>query len=185
MQRSGLPSEVALFMALLITGGMCLQYPVGKISDLLERRLVLIFLSIGICIVALTLTVFFQSNYLVYGLLFLFGGLTFTLYPVSISYSCDNLDKEDLVPGTQGVLLAYSVGATAGPFIAPQFIHFLGINGLFIYIACICVILAVFLGWRKLMVAAKPNLTRFIAVPRTSPITSQLYPKRKKPKAKH
>lgn len=177
LQKTGHASSVALFMALIIFGGMFLQYPVGRISDFVERRLVLLFLSVASAFIAFGLVIGFHYLYLSYVLIFLLGGMTFTLYPVSISLACDNMEQKDIVSGTQGMLLAYSIGAVIGPFISPFFIHFLRSDGLFIYLIAINVILSAFLIWRKSSVKAVAPEEQFVVMPNTSPVTAELDPR--------
>lgn len=177
LTKTGTDAHVALSMAIVILGGMALQYPVGRLSDYIERRTVLLFLAIGTVILSFALMSFFHKPLITYLLIFLFGGITFTLYPVSISHTCDVLEPKEIVSGTQGVLLSYSIGAAVGPFIAPLFIHTVGANGFFIYMIVICSALALFLCWRKIFTPSKPQEEQFIAVPRTSPITSEMDPR--------
>ena len=168
---------VALFMALVILGGMSLQYPVGKISDFIERRLVLLCLALSTIVLTGILIVSAHYLYLLYVSLFVFGGLVFTLYPVSISHACDSLSDDDIVSGTQGLLLAYSVGATLGPFITPVFIKLFGTNGLYVYIITVGILLAVFLSWRKASVPPTQQDEGFVPLPQTSPITAEMDPR--------
>lgn len=177
MQKTGQTSDVSLFMASVIFGGMILQFPIGRLSDLIERRLVLLLLAILTAVVALLFIVGSYSIYLAYLLSFVLGGLSFTLYPVSISHACDSLDAKDIVSGTQGLLLAYSVGATIGPFIAPTFIHAIGANGLFIYLALVSMALAVYLAWRRKTVDPTPQEESFVVMPQTTPVTAELDPR--------
>lgn len=177
MQKTASTSNVGLFMALVIFGGMFLQYPVGKLSDFIERRFILLVLSVLTVIVSFLMTYSFDNVYLAYAVTFLLGGLTFTLYPVSISHTCDSLDQKDIVSGTQGVLLAYSIGATIGPFIAPAFMHTTGSNGLFYYLITIGILLTLFLTWRKTQVASVPQDEGFMVMPQTTPITAELDPR--------
>lgn len=132
---------VANFMFTVIIGGMLLQYPIGRISDLFERRRVFIFISM---ITALATTIMFflpQGSFIPwYFLLALLGGLTFTLYPISIAHACDALNPEDLIAGTQSLLLAYSLGAMIGPLVAPLFMLFSPEQGFFYYLITITVL---------------------------------------------
>lgn len=178
IQKTESESQVSVFMALVIFGGMALQYPVGKLSDFIERRLVLLCLSLLTMVGSIIIIFGFQILFLSYGLIFLLGGLTFTLYPVSVSYACDNLKDKDIVSGTQSILLAYSVGAAIGPFIAPIFIHLIGDNGLFIYLAAVCVPLSLLLIWRKRKIRANPQEESFRVMPQTTPITAALDPRK-------
>ena len=177
LQKMGNTSEVGLLMALVIFGGMFLQYPVGKISDYIERRLVLLILSSLTIVISLCVVYFFNWSYILYVLLFILGGLTFTLYPVSISHACDGLDQKDIISGTQGILLTYSFGATAGPFVAPVFLLFFNANGLFYYMISVCSLLTLFLCWRKASIPSTPQEDNFIVMPQTSPVTAEMDPR--------
>ena len=174
-------SDVALVMSMVIYGGMLLQYPVGRSSDYLGRRKVLIFLSLATAITALMLfcfALYYRWAFLVAA--FLFGGFSFTLYPVSISFACDMLNKKDIVAATQGILLAYGVGASVGPIIAPLFIHYLGVQGLQIYFMIIASLLAVYLSWNKYHKVITHLVHRpFVVMPRGTPVASQLDPRAK------
>jgi len=170
-------SAIALFMAATIFGGMALQYPVGRLSDFIERRTVLAAVAFCTVVISLLVNFLFTWHWAALAGVFLFGGLTFTLYPISISHACDSLDQKDIVSGTQGLLLAYGLGAAAGPVIAPLFIHLLGPNGLFIYFALISGLLGLFFLWRKTYVTASTQEERFVPMPGTTPIAAEMDPR--------
>jgi MFS family permease len=131
-------AKVANGMFAVIFGGMLLQYPLGKLSDFIARRLVLIIIAVATFIVSVLLMTAHIHSWFFFMLVLLLGGLTFTLYPISISHACDSLDTRDIVAGTQSLLLAYSLGAMIGPLLAPWFMLTFGVNGLFIYFIAIC-----------------------------------------------
>ena len=113
-------ANIALFMGVTIFGGMLLQYPIGKLSDIFERRIILLAVTIASLIVSfLVISPLMYQPWVLPSLLFVFGGLTFTLYPLCISYTCDRMEQKDTVAATQGLLLAYSIGAALGPLMAP------------------------------------------------------------------
>jgi MFS family permease len=170
-------SLVAVFMASTIFGGMALQYPVGRLSDFLERRLLLVIVSVLAGGVSILIMLFTHNVWLLVTLCFFLGGLTFTLYPLCISHACDYLDANDFVAGTQGLLLAYSVGSTIGPLLAPVFMHFFGSNGLFVFFLVVTVLLALFFVWRKTQRASVPSEEQFISVPQNTPIMAELDPR--------
>ncbi|HCA89371.1 MAG TPA: MFS transporter [Legionellales bacterium] len=168
---------VSVFMALTIFGGMALQYPIGKLSDMVDRRIVLIIIS---CLVtAISIFSIFAFHYIWVSALalFIFGGLTFTLYPISISYACDSLSSSHMVAATQGLLLTYSIGAAIGPFISPIFMHYFGKDGLFIYFCCMSTFMVCFFLWRKTQSPAPVQEDTFVVMPLTTPITAELDPR--------
>jgi MFS family permease len=175
-------AQIASMMAILVLGGMLLQYPIGRLSDKFDRRLMMIFVCV--MTVASSIAVIVAINLNSYTLqlitLFLLGGATFTLYPLSISHACDHLSSEDIVAGTQGLLLVYSVGATLGPILSAFFMRpWLGKSGLIFYFIALSFILGVFLLWRKTSTPQVSNEEQqdYIAMPQTTPIASELDPR--------
>ncbi len=169
--------EVAKYMFAVIIGGMLLQYPVGKLSDLFERRLVLIGIAFATIIICLLINLHVRLNGLLFIWLMLFGGLTFTIYPISISHACDSLAQKDIVAGTQGLLLAYSIGAMLGPFIAPLFMQVLGPDGLFAYLATVCVMMIPIFVYRKVTINRPKSEETFQSTVQTTPILAEIDPR--------
>lgn len=170
-------SIVANMMFTLILGGMLLQFPVGKISDVVDRRLVLIIIC-GLTIMTVTgLMLSFSHYWLTMALMCLFGGLTFTIYPISISYACDELDAKDIVAGIQSLLLAYSIGATMGPFIAPSLMHIDEQKGLLVFFIIISTILMSLFIWRTTQRTSLPQEEPFQVLTQTTPVMAELDPR--------
>lgn len=168
---------VAPLMALTIFGGMLLQYPLGKLSDLIERRKVLMGVTISLGLLSAFMALTFHNITISTITVFFLGGVTFTIYPMSIAQACDNLQQEDIISGTQGLLLAYSVGAAAGPIIAPLFIHALGPRGLFTYFAFLAVLLTCYFGWRRVQAPIQAQEDSFVPMVQTTPVMSELDPR--------
>lgn len=170
-------ADVARYMFAIIFGGMLLQYPVGKLSDLFERRLVLIIIGASTIVVSLAIILLPHKSMDFFLLMGLLGGLTFTFYPISITHACDNLDTKDLIAGTQSLLLAYSIGAMFGPFLAPVFMHLFGGAGLFLYFICVSGSTIPLFLIRKKQKKDTPPEEPFLSLPQTSPILLELDPR--------
>ncbi|MBT4879440.1 MAG: MFS transporter [Alphaproteobacteria bacterium] len=173
-------SVTALIMFLLIAGGTALQYPIGRLSDLVDRRKMLIFLCFLLLAIELfIITISNQSVQSINILIFIFGGASFALYPVSISHTCDVLEHADIVSATQGLMLAYGIGAIFGPIFASVFMSFFGSGGLFIYFIFISVGLAAYLIYRvsTRIPSAVEDHQDFVVLPGTTPIASELDPR--------
>lgn len=173
-------SYTATAMFIVMLGGMLLQYPVGKISDSMDRRIVIVTLCILlIFLCACILLTSIENHFLFYPLLFLIGGTLFSIYPVSMSLTCDMLSSDDIVAGTQGMILVYGFGAIFGPLITVLFIKVFGIGGLFIYTAIFCAALTVYLIYRIMTVPAHTLKQHqdFVTVPNTTPIAAELDPR--------
>lgn len=169
---------VSTLTALVILGGMLLQYPIGRISDSIERRLVLIGLGIAITVLSLVFLLPFHGVWVLAVMLFILGGFTFTVYPIAICHACDSIDPKHIVAATQSLLLAYSVGAAVGPFIAPLFIDLLGVRGLFAYLGTVTSILTGYLITRHLHRPRMVPEEQFVLAPQTTPMVYELDPRR-------
>lgn len=110
--------DPSLLMTTMILGGALMQYPIGKMSDRTDRRLVLIGLGIIGTLLSFVLLIGSYAPF-VFVTLFLLGGAFFTIYPVSMALGCDCVDDNDLVKMTGVLLFAYGVGAVVGPLITP------------------------------------------------------------------
>ncbi len=173
-------SQTAFVMFLVLMGGVLLQYPVGWLSDQFDRRKMLMILCGVIIAIGTTLIMLpQQSGPLLYGFMFFFGGASFSLYPVSMSHTCDVLDPNAIVSATQGLMLAYGVGAVFGPLIAPLFQSVFGYIGIFIYFNVACLALGLYLFSRLLI--QKPHTAAeqhsFVPMPNTTPIAAELNPR--------
>ncbi len=176
-QRTADTTIISSIMAAVIYGGMALQYPLGHLSDYIGRRFVLIISSACSVALGLVLLFFFHLFWFAVVMFFLFGGMVFALYPLSISLACDNLDSKDIVAGTQGLLLAYSIGSMLGPIIAPAFMSTLGFNGLLIYFIAISALLTIYFSWRRTRKPSTPREESFVSITQTTPIMSELDPR--------
>lgn len=177
MEKSGTTERVAILMSIVIFGGMALQYPLGKLSDVIERRTVLIGISLATIATSFAILEFYNGNLLSLSLIFLFGGLTFALYPVSISHACDSLEAKDIVAGTQGLLLAYSIGAMTGPIIAPFFMKLQGANGLFTFFIIVSISQLIFFTVRRLSTPFRQQEEPFMALPQITPVGAEMDPR--------
>ena len=170
-------SKVSVFMFSLIMGGMLLQYPVGKLSDRIDRRLTVIFICLFAMACSILLMYTIKSYYISLLLITLFGGFATTIYPVCISYACDALETKNITAGIQGLLLAYSIGSTIGPFVAPFFMHDLNEIKVFIYFIVIFGLTAVLFTWRKTQRISPPQEEPFQLMRQTTPVMANIDPR--------
>jgi MFS family permease len=140
-------SELGTFMAVLIFGGFSLQWPVGRWADKTDRRKVINTISFITAILAIGLALIEQTSILLC-LAWLFGGFSFTIYPVSMAHACEKVKEEEIVSATGGFVLSYGLGAIIGPLLAPFAMTHFGTSGVFYFIAVISLGLGI-LGLKK------------------------------------
>ncbi|MDP6950509.1 MAG: MFS transporter [Arenicellales bacterium] len=137
------------FMTAGLLGGMLLQLPIGRLSDRLDRRLVLFGVTICISIPALILALGeFLPTWGMLAVVALFFGLASTLYPLSIAYANDYLEPSDVVAASGGFVLVFGIGAVVGPLAASAAMRLAGPPGMFLYIIATAALLAGFIAWR-------------------------------------
>lgn len=166
-----------LFMGLVITGGLALQWPLGRLSDRYDRRGVLcgLCLAIALASLALAATGGWGLAWLI-ALAPLFGGVAFTLYPLSVAHANDFIAPRDLVSMSGGLLISYGMGAMAGPLGASFAMTRVGPNGLFVFCAAVGILTAAFAGWR-MRIRSAPASSPFQPVPNTTPVVHELDPR--------
>ena len=132
------PRTISVFMAIVVLGGIMSQWPLGRLSDRIDRRVVLAGLAAAIAVASFGIARFGGvSHDLMFGLGWLFGAAAFPLYAISIAHVNDTLSSEDFVPASSALLLLYAMGAVFGPFVGGAAIEAFGAPGLFYYNAAV------------------------------------------------
>jgi len=171
-QRIGLDNAgIAGFMGATILGGAALQWPIGHLSDRVDRRRVLALVAAAGAVLALvTAAVTPGSVASLMASTFLFGGLAFSVYSISVAHLNDHLRPEQALEGSSGLLL-HGIGAAVGPATVGLLIGGFGPNSLPLYYAATLMLLAafVFLRMRRAPPVAIEDHAPFAPMVRTSP----------------
>jgi MFS family permease len=132
-------SLAAWFMTAGVLGGAAGQFPIGWLSDRIDRRYVLLGISIAGAAVSAIIWVLGTdiSQNTILGMGFAWGALSFPVYTISVAHANDRAAPEDYVRLSSALLLMYGIGAITGPFIASGVMTYLGATGLYIYISVI------------------------------------------------
>ncbi len=169
------------FMVALLLGGLLVQWPVGRLSDNFDRRVVLATTAFFLAIASGLMTqVVDLGPVATFALAGVFGGSAFLLYPLSVAHANDFVEADDRISVSAGLILFFSVGAIIGPMLASVPMGLIGPEGLFFLTAAAGVGMAVF-STRRLLVA-RPIVAEepvpFAAAPQpVSPIGTELDPR--------
>ncbi|MEZ5583034.1 MAG: MFS transporter [Candidatus Competibacteraceae bacterium] len=169
-QAAGLSiTGIALFMSATMLGGAIAQFPLGKLSDHLDRRWVIagVCLAASVVGVALALAggvpgvslVMLQNltPAVLIGLVGIFGCFSFTLYSLCVAHTNDYVSAEEFVEASGGLLLTYGVGASVGPLIAASAMQRLDVGGLFVVTAVVHLLFGLFTLYRITRRARAPK----------------------------
>jgi len=108
--------DVALLMFVMQFGLLFVQYPLGTLSDRIDRRIVLIgtcLLITGTAVAALFVS--FQAFVILMLVFALWAGAVESVYSIANAHANDRTDPEDFVPLASTLLVAWSVSATLVP----------------------------------------------------------------------
>jgi MFS family permease len=148
---SGLGTKgVATFMAVSILAAVLTQYPVGRLSDRIDRRTVIA----GVC----TLATLLAGSIAVFGamprslfltLSALFSGSVLTLYSLAISHVNDKLEPAQTVAASSALLRLNGAAAAIGPVLAGSLIAAFGPSAYFATLGTLTGALTIYDLWRK------------------------------------
>ncbi|TDJ19592.1 MAG: MFS transporter [Gammaproteobacteria bacterium] len=166
------------FMASVIFGGLLLQYPVGHLSDRIDRRVVLtmVALATSVACVAIVLVTEWNPRW-IYPAGAIYGAFSFTVYSLCISHANDFAPADKLVQTASGLLTAYGFGAFLGPIIAAFFMGRLGPEGLFVMSALVSGFLGGFaiFRMRRRLSPSKEKRSRIITMPGGQFTSGEMY----------
>lgn len=149
---------IAWFMAAVILGGAVAQWPVGRLSDFMDRRYV-----IGSCsaLAALAGAILaspslFADTHHLWILLggALYGATAFPVGSLTNAHLNDHARREEMSEVASTNLFVYGAAAALGPAIAALVIHVAGLSAMFMFTATIHTAFVVFVAYRLLRRAA-------------------------------
>lgn len=158
-------ADIAILMAGAVLGGSLIQYPLGRLSDRMDRRRVLLGVAIGAMVVAvLIIAIQPREPLIVTGLAILFGAMIYPMYGIAVAHANDFAAADDFVKIAGGLLLLLGFGMMLGPIVASIAMDRLMPEGLFVFTAVIDLLLAGYVAFRMAQRDA-PKRDAFRGVP--------------------
>ncbi len=116
-RQIGLPvREVAILTAGALLGGSLIQFPLGWLSDRMDRRRVLVAVGIGAVAVGVAIVSLRPRDaMLITGLVAVYGAMAYPMYALSVAHANDFAGADDFVKIASGLLLLYGFGTMIGP----------------------------------------------------------------------
>lgn len=141
---------VATFMALSILAAVLTQYPIGRLSDRIDRRTVIAGVCALATVLAGSIAVFSaMPRALFLTLSALFSGFVLTLYSLAISHVNDKLEPAQTVAASSALLRLNGAAAAIGPVLAGSLMAAFGPPAYFATLATLTGALTVYDLWRK------------------------------------
>jgi MFS family permease len=150
--------EVSLFMAVAILAGCVTQLPVGRISDRMDRRTVVISVCLLAAVGAIGAWWLADISRLgFFALVAVYGGMSLTLYSLSSAHVNDHVPAEEKLGASSTLILVNGAGAFIAPIVVAAFMQLVGNDTFLPLVALMHVLLAVYAMFRMGRRAAVPG----------------------------
>jgi MFS family permease len=180
--------EISVVTFLLAISGAVAQWPIGKLSDKFDRRLVIVYTTFGAAFFALCAIFASRQMYLpgdlgtsklwFYIFLILFSFCSLPMFAIIFAHTNDFIPKEKFVAAGAGLQFAFGLGAISGPFLCSVFMNLIGSNGYFIFLIIFHSLIGIFAIHRMRIRNTEDNPdSQFTAMPQTiTPVGMELNP---------
>lgn len=138
-QLGVLATDIALIIALIYLGRVLFQYPLGSLSDRMDRRTVILIAASVSALVLFAMAILADADYeaekldifslgflVLAVLMMLLGGSLLTLYSLLVAHALDRTVPVFVSSTAVTMLFVWTIGSIAGPLIASVITSFLG-----------------------------------------------------------
>ncbi|MBM1631792.1 MFS transporter [Sulfitobacter mediterraneus] len=150
-------AQISLFVAMFFVGSVILQYPIGWISDRMDRRGLIVVVSLigaGGSVLGMMLGHVFPVLLVS---AFVVGGMSNPLYSLLIAHTNDFLEHEDMAAASGVLVFINGLGAILGPVITGWMMGTaLGPGGFYLFTAGLFIALASYAAYRSTRRAGVP-----------------------------
>lgn len=148
-QMQGIPaSSVSAYIATAIFGGLFFQFPVGRLSDGFDRRVVAACLAGGLCLMALAIALLPLGSMVILAFTFLLGGFMSTIYPVCVAHAHDRMQPDKAVATSGQLILINGIASFLGPLLGTAVMGRTGMAGVFVFMAAMAAAFIALTVWR-------------------------------------
>ncbi|MGE4610688.1 MAG: MFS transporter [Paracoccaceae bacterium] len=169
--------EISIFVGLIYLSGLIWQYPIGWISDRMDRRLLIMILTGAGSLAILVGLLFTEYRIVLYILSFIVGGVSNPLYSLIIAYTNDYLEPDDMASASGGLIFISGIGSVSMPLLVGWAMTRFGPNTYFIFLAVLLGSIAGYAAYRTTRRAPTPvdETSAYAAVlPQASPIAVEV-----------
>ena len=170
--------EISFVTFLLAISGAISQFPIGKLSDLYDRRRVIVATTFGAAVFSICCIFSVGLMYLPEGhattknwfylFLTLFSFCSLPMFSLILAHTNDYIPKEKFVAAGAGLQFSFGLGAMSGPFLCSVFMNIVGENGFFIFLFFFHILIGLFGIYRMKVRASVDNPdSQFVAMPQT------------------
>ncbi|MGA8259535.1 MAG: MFS transporter [Arenicellales bacterium] len=138
-------AQVSMFMTALIAGGAALQWPIGRLSDRIDRRKVIAGTGLMVAVIAAATGLFAgHSNTALITIALLFGGGVLPMYSLYLAYVNDHLAPRQMVAASSKLYIVAAVGSVVGPPVTGWLMDLRGPGGFLWYFVVVHLVMVVY-----------------------------------------
>jgi len=162
--------RTAYFAGAAAVGAVFLQWPIGTLSDVVGRRPMILIVSSTAVVVAGVGLALPVDGWGTIAVMFLFGGLSYTMYSLALSHVIDVLPPGRAVTASSTNVFLTGVGAIIGPILAATLMTVVGPDGFWWTLVIAFAVIAVYATYRLVRRPKIKGLTPepYLAVPARS-----------------
>jgi MFS family permease len=139
----------ANIIAAVTLGSMVAQFPLGRLSDYIDRRLVMVLSCIiGVAACFWMSVLSGEHEVMLYIAGFAAGMVIYPIYAINVAHANDLAKPGEYVRISSGLTVLYGLGVIAGPLLAGQAIAWGGAPGLPLLLAVTFALYGAYAGWR-------------------------------------
>lgn len=176
-------SQISVFMTVTILGGLLIQWPIGLLSDRVDRSIVIPCVMVLMALVSIMVIWAGHGRFsLLIAATGLFGGFMFCIYPVSVARAYDLFEPKDVVNVSSALLLFYGIGAALGPVASSSVMTMIARPyAYYAYTSIVCVAattISIYLRFREIApIVPVEEQVDYIIMKHASPIATQIDPR--------
>ncbi|WP_299353096.1 MFS transporter [uncultured Shimia sp.] len=170
-------TEISIFVASFYVGGMLVQYPLGWLSDRMDRRVLIMFAGLiggAGAIIGMLLGSSFAMLLMAAALI---GGFSNPLYSLLIAHANDYLEHDDMAAASGGMVFINGLGAIAGPVLTGWLMGVSGSSGYFLFLAILMLATAAYAAFRmtrRPAIAVEDTSSYAAVLPTSSPFAVEV-----------
>lgn len=171
-------AQVSYFITAIYLGGLIWQYPIGWLSDRMDRRLLIIALTGTGAVVGFSTIWLHPAFNALLIIAFIIGGVANPLYSLLIAYANDYLETDQMSAASGGMIFISGIGAMGAPILIGYAMNHYGSNAFFVFIAVWMSIICAYgiyrMTQRAVTVVGEAGPYMAMTTPRVSPVATEI-----------
>lgn len=145
------PGAASEFYSAAFVGSLLLQWPAGRLSDRIDRRLVIAGLAVIAALSAFALALWSGqlTHWSAVLLFFVWGAGALSFYGIAVAHMADRAEPGKLAQSVAGVLFVWAAGSVIGPLLMGPLVDLFDVPGMFWFAGAAALLVAGAMFWRR------------------------------------